>query len=272
MTTDQQQDEDEAGRDHPDHIGHHLASALDLVEDLGTGRRPLVGLPTGFQDFDHLTDGLQPGTLTVIASRPGAGRTTLAADFARATAITDGLPVFVWTLEETTVEYATRVVCVDALRTASTVDPYQFPHTYGMDPHPDPEMADDSPQLQRSANSRGGQIVRPAGATTSGRGAHWPSEEPLSVVPAQRGRRGAVRCSATGGTQQPLVAAVDGREDSPAASGEDPPVPYGRCAGDDCNRALLATSRTLCGACARQADELGETNTPPLHRWHTRSL
>src|SRR5699024_4615 len=40
-------------------------------------------LPTGFIEYDTLTDGLHPCTMIVIAARPGVGKSTLALDFIR---------------------------------------------------------------------------------------------------------------------------------------------------------------------------------------------
>lgn len=130
MTGDQQRTDEVAdeGYGPSNDFSRHLGDALDFVEDLATGRRSMPGLPTGFHGLDGLTGGMQPGTLTVLASRPGMGRTTLAADFVRATAIAGGLPVFVCTLEETTLEYATRIMCAEArvardrLRSGSLTD------------------------------------------------------------------------------------------------------------------------------------------------------
>ncbi|MEU5629638.1 MULTISPECIES: hypothetical protein [Streptomyces] len=58
----------------PSHIGHLLERALDHTEAAGTpaeGRpRGVVGLETGFETLDWLIGGMEPGTLTVVASRP----------------------------------------------------------------------------------------------------------------------------------------------------------------------------------------------------------
>jgi replicative DNA helicase len=46
-------------------------------------------IPTGFVDLDHLlTGGWAPGQLVIVGARPAMGKTTLAAGFARAAAIT----------------------------------------------------------------------------------------------------------------------------------------------------------------------------------------
>lgn len=46
----------------------------------------MVGLPTGLQKLDELLGGMQPGELTIIAGRPGSGKTALATSIAVAVA------------------------------------------------------------------------------------------------------------------------------------------------------------------------------------------
>lgn len=68
-------------------------------------------IPTGFRDLDTLTGGgLRPGGLTVIASRPSMGRTTLLSDICRHVSIFNGLPAAVWTLEEGRDEFVSRLL------------------------------------------------------------------------------------------------------------------------------------------------------------------
>ncbi|MFC7344858.1 DnaB-like helicase C-terminal domain-containing protein [Saccharopolyspora griseoalba] len=67
-----------------------LQPAIEEAETLASTPHTLRGVPTGFADLDGLTSGLAPGTLTVIGSRPGVGRSTLARDFLRRAAINNG--------------------------------------------------------------------------------------------------------------------------------------------------------------------------------------
>lgn len=48
--------------------------AAAAAADKGTG---VLGLPTGFDRYDRLTSGLHDGELTVVAARPGMGKTSL---------------------------------------------------------------------------------------------------------------------------------------------------------------------------------------------------
>lgn len=40
------------------------------------GGEDVVGLPTGFHEFDKITTGLHPGQVTILAARPGMGKTS----------------------------------------------------------------------------------------------------------------------------------------------------------------------------------------------------
>src|SRR6185437_8261625 len=49
--------------------------ARELLDDLDARHAGKRGLQTGLADFDQLTGGLEPGELTIIAARPGMGKT-----------------------------------------------------------------------------------------------------------------------------------------------------------------------------------------------------
>lgn len=88
--------------------------SLDDIEEIGSRKRPEVvnglrGIQTGFTDLDALTGGLTAGTLTVIASRPAMGRTTLACDFARHAAIKCRQPAGFLTMQESLTRAVTRI-------------------------------------------------------------------------------------------------------------------------------------------------------------------
>lgn len=77
-----------ADRVHGRVISDDMATALDdVIDRLETGGAPVV--PTGIRHLDDaLSGGLQQGTLTTIAARPGAGKTIVGLQIALAIALT----------------------------------------------------------------------------------------------------------------------------------------------------------------------------------------
>lgn len=55
-----------------------IKSAVERIERLYASRNPITGLPTGFDDLDRKTAGLQPSDLIIVAGRPSMGKTSLA--------------------------------------------------------------------------------------------------------------------------------------------------------------------------------------------------
>jgi replicative DNA helicase len=97
-----------------DHIGDICEGVLDTLEAVAQGHgETLTGLGTGFTELDYLTRGLEPGSLTVLASRPAMGRTTLLTDICRHNAIKSGVPTLVFTLEESRYAFTRRVMAAE---------------------------------------------------------------------------------------------------------------------------------------------------------------
>ncbi len=55
-----------------------LTAAVDRIEKLYASRNPITGVPTGFDDLDKKTAGLQPSDLVIVAGRPSMGKTSFA--------------------------------------------------------------------------------------------------------------------------------------------------------------------------------------------------
>ncbi len=76
-----------------------LTESIDAVEKLFQKKNRFLGMPTGFMDFDHMTSGLQPGNLIIIAARPSMGKTTLVLNIAQNIALEQKRPVAIFSLE-----------------------------------------------------------------------------------------------------------------------------------------------------------------------------
>jgi replicative DNA helicase len=51
-----------------------MEGTLDEIEAIGSRGGEMVGVPTGFADFDELTNGLHAGQMIVLAARPAVGK------------------------------------------------------------------------------------------------------------------------------------------------------------------------------------------------------
>jgi len=92
-------------------IMHHV---LDEIEAIGNREAGLYGVPTGFADFDDLTNGLHSGQMIIVAARPGVGKSTLALDLCRAASIHNNLTSCFFSLEMTRSEITMRLLSAEA--------------------------------------------------------------------------------------------------------------------------------------------------------------
>lgn len=60
------------------HVGGGINRVVDILESRLKQRTTLLGMSTGIEDLDRLTDGLQKGGYYLLAARPAMGKTTLA--------------------------------------------------------------------------------------------------------------------------------------------------------------------------------------------------
>ncbi|ORW08026.1 MULTISPECIES: replicative DNA helicase [Mycolicibacter] len=51
-----------------------LQPTMDEIDAIASGGGLARGVPTGFTDIDHITNGLHPGQMIVVAARPGVGK------------------------------------------------------------------------------------------------------------------------------------------------------------------------------------------------------
>jgi replicative DNA helicase len=76
-----------------------VRDSFERLEKIFTEGRRITGLPTGYQQLDNLTSGLQPSELIILAARPSMGKTALALNLAENVALRTGEPVAVFSLE-----------------------------------------------------------------------------------------------------------------------------------------------------------------------------
>lgn len=76
-----------------------LKTALARIDELSHSDSPITGLSTGFEKLDHMTTGLQPGDLIIVAARPSMGKTTFAMNLVESALMFSDKPVIVFSLE-----------------------------------------------------------------------------------------------------------------------------------------------------------------------------
>ena len=76
-----------------------LEDAFERIDKLSKHQGGLRGLPTGFTALDNILAGLQKSDLIILASRPGLGKSALAANIAANVTISQKVPVGIFSLE-----------------------------------------------------------------------------------------------------------------------------------------------------------------------------
>jgi len=103
-------------------LGDKLQATLDHAEKVRSGQPVDQGLPTGFGGLDEYTNGLKPGQMVIIAARPGVGKSTLAVDIMRHTAIDRGEPTLIFSLEMSEQEVRNRILSAEATIRAKDIN------------------------------------------------------------------------------------------------------------------------------------------------------
>ena len=84
---------------------------LDKLHSEGQGMR---GIPTGFSDLDFKLAGFQRSDLIILAARPSIGKTALALDIARQTAVNHGTSVGIFSLEMSSQQLVDRMLAAQS--------------------------------------------------------------------------------------------------------------------------------------------------------------
>ena len=95
-------------------LSYVLDEAFERLDRLHKSGDELRGLPTGFADIDAKTAGLQKSDLIILAARPSMGKTSLALDIARNTAVRHGKTVGIFSLEMSAQQLVDRMLASEA--------------------------------------------------------------------------------------------------------------------------------------------------------------
>jgi len=101
-------------------VGDMITDTLKLVEKLYQRKEMVTGVPTGYEDLDKITAGLQPADLIIVAGRPGMGKTAFALNIATNAAY-GGVGAAVFSLEMAKEQLVLRMLCSEARVNSSKV-------------------------------------------------------------------------------------------------------------------------------------------------------
>lgn len=87
---------------------------LEQVDQAQENRDHVSGLETGFSTLDAKSNGLAPGSLTIVAGRPSHGKTAWTLQVAREVAIGQERPVAIFSLEMPARDVVGRMICGEA--------------------------------------------------------------------------------------------------------------------------------------------------------------
>lgn len=87
-----------------------LSGAVEKLEERFSNPNGILGLATGFTDFDRMTSGLQNSDLVIVAGRPSMGKTAFSMNLAENVAIQEKKGVAIFSLEMPADQLTTRML------------------------------------------------------------------------------------------------------------------------------------------------------------------
>jgi len=87
-----------------------LPQTIDRLDELQSTEGNITGLPTGYDNLDQMTAGLQGGDLVIVAGRPSMGKTSFAMNVAEHAAISARVPVAIFSMEMSAEQLSFRMI------------------------------------------------------------------------------------------------------------------------------------------------------------------
>ena len=91
-----------------------VPEAIERIEKLFHSKSAFTGVPSGFEELDRMTSGVQNAEMIVIGARPSIGKTAFALNMAANISVQNRRPAAFFTLEMTDVALATRLISSEA--------------------------------------------------------------------------------------------------------------------------------------------------------------
>lgn len=95
-------------------LPNELTAAFERLEKLSNNDGKLRGIPTGFKSLDNKLSGLQRSDLVILAARPSVGKTALALDIARQSALRHDSKVLIFSLEMSSGQLVDRMLAAES--------------------------------------------------------------------------------------------------------------------------------------------------------------
>ena len=96
-------------------IDEVLVDTIDYIDHVYKTKKPISGIPTGFDRLDQLTTGFQPADFVVIGARPSVGKTALALNMASTISFKQKIPAAFFSLEQPDIALTQRLLASEAL-------------------------------------------------------------------------------------------------------------------------------------------------------------
>ena len=91
-------------------INDLITEAFENIE-ARKGGDGVTGLPTGFEELNHMLCGFQRGEMVIVAGRPSMGKTSFALNIAENIGVKEELPVVIFSLEMSKQQLVERILC-----------------------------------------------------------------------------------------------------------------------------------------------------------------
>ena len=102
------------GRSSLEHVGRNdgaVKKVVDKFSEIAKDPTILKGIPTGYTDFDKITNGLQNSDLILLAARPGVGKTSFSMNILVHAATELGKKCAIFSLEMSKEQLMQRAIC-----------------------------------------------------------------------------------------------------------------------------------------------------------------
>lgn len=95
-------------------INQIVVDAIEKIEAASKAGGSITGIPTGFNDLDLQTAGMQPSDLILIAARPSMGKTAFVLNLAQHMALRKNVTTAIFSLEMSKVQLVNRMLSLES--------------------------------------------------------------------------------------------------------------------------------------------------------------